>query len=69
MGKNQDPGSVINIPDPQNWDIYVIIWCGLHTKDPLHCLPVLRIHDIYVWVRIWIRGSMPLTNGSGFGCW
>jgi hypothetical protein len=25
MGKNQDPGSVINIPDPQNWDIYVII--------------------------------------------
>jgi hypothetical protein len=26
---------------------------------------VLRIHDILVW--IWIRGSMPLTNGSGFG--
>jgi hypothetical protein len=26
---------------------------------------VLRIHDILVWIRI--RGSMPPTNGSGFG--
>ncbi len=26
---------------------------------------VLRIHDILGWIRI--RGSMPLTNGSGFG--
>ncbi len=31
--------------------------------------PVLRIHGILVWIRIriWIRGSMPLTNGSGSG--
>ncbi len=29
--------------------------------------PVLRIHDILVWIRIRIRGSMPLTNGSGCG--
>jgi hypothetical protein len=29
--------------------------------------PVLRIHDILVWIRIWIRGSLPLTNGSGCG--
>ncbi len=31
--------------------------------------PVLRIHDILGWIRIliWIRGSMPLTNGSGSG--
>jgi hypothetical protein len=29
---------------------------------------VLRIHDILGWIRIWIRGSMPLTNGSGSGC-
>jgi hypothetical protein len=29
--------------------------------------PVLRIHDILVWIRIRIRGSMPLTNGSGSG--
>jgi hypothetical protein len=28
---------------------------------------VLRIHDILVWIRIHIHGSMPLTNGSGFG--
>ncbi len=26
---------------------------------------MLRIHEILVWIRI--RGSMPLTNGSGFG--
>ncbi len=26
---------------------------------------VFRIHDILVWIRIRIRGSMPLTNGSG----
>jgi hypothetical protein len=26
---------------------------------------VLRIHDILGWIRIRIRGSMPLTNGSG----
>ncbi len=31
----------------------------------LYYLPVLRIHDILGWIRI--RGSMPLTNGSGFG--
>jgi hypothetical protein len=30
---------------------------------------VLRIQDILVWIRIriWIRGSMPLPIGSGFG--
>ncbi len=26
-------------------------------------MAVLRIHDILVWIRI--RGTMPLTNGSG----
>ncbi len=30
-------------------------------------IPVLRIHDILGWIRIRILGSMPLTNGSGFG--
>ena len=29
------------------------------------CQPVLRISDILVRIRI--RGSVPLTNGSGFG--
>jgi len=28
---------------------------------------VLLIHDILGWIRIRIRGSMPLTNGSGSG--
>ncbi len=28
-------------------------------------IPVLQIQDILVWIRIRIRGSMPLTNGSG----
>jgi hypothetical protein len=34
-------------------------------------LAVLRIHDILGWIRIRIRirGSMPLTNGSGSGSW
>ncbi len=27
--------------------------------------PMLRIHDILGWILIRIRGSMPLTNGSG----
>ncbi len=34
------------------------------TDQPLK-ISVLRIHDILVWIRIRIRGSMPLTNGSG----
>ncbi len=51
-------------------------------KDSAHSLafvnnvqivkPLLRIHDILAWIRIririWIRGYMPLTNGSGSGC-
>jgi hypothetical protein len=28
---------------------------------------VFRIHDFLEWIRI--RGSMPLTNGSGSGSW
>jgi hypothetical protein len=28
---------------------------------------IVRIHDILGWIRIWIRGSIPLTNGSRFG--
>jgi hypothetical protein len=28
---------------------------------------VLQIHDILVWIRIRIRGSMPLNNRSGSG--
>ncbi len=43
-----------------------------HQVTP-NCLlsAVLRIHDILGWIQIRIRGSMPLTNGSGFefGSW
>jgi hypothetical protein len=34
-------------------------------KHTVLFIAVLPIHDILVWIRI--RGSMPLTNGSGFG--
>ncbi len=34
-------------------------------KEEVQSLPVLRIHDILVCIRIQIRGFMPLTNGSG----
>ncbi len=35
-------------------------------KDPWHWHnSKFRIHDILVWIQIRIRGSMPLTHGSG----
>ncbi len=34
-------------------------------ESPLKFQQVFRTNDILVWIRI--RGSMPLTNGSGFG--
>jgi hypothetical protein len=38
MGKNQDPGSGINIPDPQHWhqlqdELRIILNCNIFTKD------------------------------------
>ncbi len=53
---------------------YKVPWCPLLTYRQVYSkhrcdlfLPVLRIHDILVWIRIRIRirGSMPLTNESG----
>ncbi len=41
--------------------------CGPYPDQTDPDQSVLRIHDILVWIRIWIRGSMPLTNGSGSG--
>ncbi len=35
--------------------------------DTVMYYAVLRIHDILGWIRIRIRGSMPLTYGSGSG--
>ncbi len=60
------------------WIIPVLRWCtvllilrALKRFAALYCKEfraVLRIHDIFVWIQIHIRGSMPLTNGSGSGC-
>jgi hypothetical protein len=42
-----------------NFKIFIVKHNGFLTK----LRPVLRIHDILVWIRI--RGSLPLTSGSG----
>ncbi len=36
-------------------------------RTSLSFIRVLRIHDIFVWIRIRIGGSMLLTNESGCG--
>jgi hypothetical protein len=33
-----------------------------HSDNPVLLQTVFRIHDILVWIRIWIRRSMPLTK-------
>ncbi len=53
-----DPDPYQNGTDPQHW---------LHVSNFDLLPPMLRIHDILLWIRIWIRGSMPLANGSGCG--
>ncbi len=45
----------------------VIITVILQWKYCCLSKPVSRIHDILGCIRIRIRGSMPMTNGSGFG--
>ncbi len=49
-------------------DLWASSWRAGASLQLSHSLAVLRIHDILVWIRIRIRGSMPLTNGSGSGC-
>jgi hypothetical protein len=53
-------------PHEEVSDQYMILLC-FHFVSV--CISVLRIHDILVWIRIriWIRGFMPLINGSGCG--
>jgi hypothetical protein len=41
-----------------------VIFSLLRIRDPVF-FAVLRIHEILVRIRI--RGSIPLTNGCGFG--
>ncbi len=55
-GKNNSP-SMSSIAHSSHMDIFQVTFLLLHS--------VLRIHDILGWIRI--RGSIPLTNGSGFG--
>ncbi len=51
--------------------LLLVLRFNLRSQALEHFFPVLRIHDILVWIRIriQIRGSMPLTNGSGSGPW
>ncbi len=51
---------------PAGWEIWER-WEGAQ----LHRGTGLKKHDIFVWIRIRIHGSMHLTNGSrsGFGSW
>jgi hypothetical protein len=58
---NLDPDS--KGPKRKRMRIHVSAICAQKAS----ILAVLRIHDILGWIRIRIRGSMPLTNGSGFG--
>jgi hypothetical protein len=72
-----DIGNLIRIKEP-GLSFHVKVKAGKQTTagtaatgaaseqgDLPHSDPVLRIHDILVWIRIRMRGSMPLTNGSG----
>ncbi len=74
-----DPGSVIKLPNPQHW-LWCCTLGNISTELGYnssagymssfyapYLVPVLRIDDIMVWIRIriWIRGSMPLAIGSG----
>jgi hypothetical protein len=48
-------------------NIIKVLWRLAKVKLFIKLEAVLRIHVILGWIRIRIRGSMPLTNGSGFG--
>jgi hypothetical protein len=72
MGKKTGYGSGMNDTDHLSESLETIFLrlkysnSFMRIRDPgsgMEKLPVLRIHDILVWIRI--RGSMPLTNGSG----
>ena len=52
----------------QFFDLYFLDSSGEYfTRTYVYLIPVFRIHYILRWIRIRIRGSMPLTNGSGSG--
>ena len=43
--------------------------CKAKNRKAYYLYSVMRIHDILGWIQIRIRGSMPVTNGSGSGSW
>jgi hypothetical protein len=56
---------------PQKYIVLVteLMTSGNSPPPILYFFSVLRIHDILVWIRIWIRGSISEKwIGSGFGC-
>ncbi len=53
----------VRVSQPQDFSRIVSRPPSSISMDKVPYLPVLRIHDIFVWIRI--RGSMRLTNGSG----
>ncbi len=61
-----DDKSLKRDPDPKS-DLNPYRYLIVTDPNPEGPKPVFRIHDILVWIRMRIRGSMPLTNGSGFG--
>ncbi len=54
--------NVFHITDGTIFLLWLLGLDGMR-QEPAIIPPVLRIHDILVWIRI--RGSMPPTNGSG----
>jgi hypothetical protein len=69
MDSDRDPDAdpAIFVSDLHGVMQKIIFFAYYFLKGHLH--PVFRIHDILVWIWIRIRGSMPLTNGSGLGSW
>jgi hypothetical protein len=65
MDPDPDADPTFFVSDLQ--DVNKKVFCLLLFEDTFKSLfkAVLRIHDILGWIRIRIRGSMPLTNGSG----
>jgi hypothetical protein len=66
MGKNQDPGSGINIPDPQYWSLQLIIdgplivFNGPYQEKALLFVSVL---DPYVFGPLLDPDPYPLVKG------
>ncbi len=64
FGADADPDTAYHVDaDPDPTFQFDADLCGSGSTTLLE--PVLRIHDILGWIQIRIRGSMPLTYGSG----